>query len=308
MAKDKNSPLPPWPQYPNIPIYLDSPGGHSAQLSGTGAGDAYHTPEVTKAGRSPRYFVLDSPLRTPHFSGIPTPVQSGHQTPQPPQPLQPRRRPPLRYFLDSRIPRERRSRTQSRRSSRRYLEPESFFSPQRRDESFFRHDKKDSTGLGISDIASDTTLAPETPPIESEEPNFAQRLEKRIWRYNESGNVLKRWLFEILSWIISAVCMGSIVVVLIYLKDRKVPRWPFGLTLNAFIAVVSRVASAALLLPTTEALGQLKWSWFLEGSKQMWDFEIFDNASRGPWGAILLLIRTKGRYDGLIHALMSAQS
>ncbi|KAJ4359627.1 uncharacterized protein N0V89_000182 [Didymosphaeria variabile] len=27
----------------------------------------------------------------------------------------------------------------------------------------------------------------------------------------------------------------------------------------------------------------------------MWDFEIFDNASRGPWGSILLLIRTKGR-------------
>ncbi|KAF1975837.1 hypothetical protein BU23DRAFT_68793 [Bimuria novae-zelandiae CBS 107.79] len=27
----------------------------------------------------------------------------------------------------------------------------------------------------------------------------------------------------------------------------------------------------------------------------MWDFELFDNASRGPWGSFMLLLRTKGR-------------
>ena len=93
--------------------------------------------------------------------------------------------------------------------------------------------------------------------------------------------------------------MSAILAVLLVLRKNRIGRWPFddiGLTLNAYVSILSRISSAALLLPTSEALGQLKWSWFLQKeSKRMWDFEIFDNASRGPWGSILLLIRTKGR-------------
>lgn len=67
-----------------------------------------------------------------------------------------------------------------------------------------------------------------------------------------------------------------------------------NITLNAYIATLSRVASASLMLPVSEALGQLKWSWFQGHSKKMWDFELFDNASRGPWGSFMLLVRTRG--------------
>ena len=91
------------------------------------------------------------------------------------------------------------------------------------------------------------------------------------------------------------MCMGAIVGILIYFRNNKPPRWKLGLTLNTLVAVLSKVASAALLLPASEALGQLKWSWFQGDSKRMWDFEIFDNASRGPWGSLLLLIRTKAK-------------
>jgi hypothetical protein len=126
--------------------------------------------------------------------------------------------------------------------------------------------------------------------------NFAQRIEQKLWKYSASRNVVKRWLLEIISWTLSACCMAGIVIVLICYKDKRIPKWPLGLTLNAYISVLSKVASAALLLPVSEALGQLKWSWF-QGSKsqKMWDFEIFDNASRGPWGSLLLLVRTKGK-------------
>jgi hypothetical protein len=36
----------------------------------------------------------------------------------------------------------------------------------------------------------------------------------------------------------------------------------------------------------------------------MWDFEIFDNASRGPWGSLLLLVRTKGKALAALGALI----
>lgn len=36
----------------------------------------------------------------------------------------------------------------------------------------------------------------------------------------------------------------------------------------------------------------------------MWDFEIFDKASRGPWGAAMLLYRTKGRSLAALGAVL----
>jgi hypothetical protein len=142
--------------------------------------------------------------------------------------------------------------------------------------------------------------------------NIAQRIEQTLWRYTRSGNILKRWLLEILSWSFSAACMATIIGVLIYLKDEPLSKWPLaektGLTLNALISVLSKMAGAALILPVAEALGQLKWSWFLDHSKQMWDWEIFDNASRGPWGAALLLIRTKCRSLAAVGAFITLLS
>jgi hypothetical protein len=136
--------------------------------------------------------------------------------------------------------------------------------------------------------------------------NFAQRIEQRLWRYSTSKNVLKRWLLEIISWSLSAACMAGIIVVLVVYKDKNIPNWPLGLTLNAYISVLSKISTAALLLPVSEALGQLKWSWFnKDKSKKLWDFEIFDNASRGPWGSMHLLVLTKGRTLAALGAVVT---
>ncbi|KAF2654709.1 hypothetical protein K491DRAFT_716834 [Lophiostoma macrostomum CBS 122681] len=169
-------------------------------------------------------------------------------------------------------------------------------------------DSKSSLGLGILDAPFKPDKSPLTPGAvenaredadasDSVGPvsNFAQRLKRKLWKYNTSGSVIMKWSLEIISWSVSAVCMAGIIGVLFVYKDKRIPNWPLGLTLNAYISVLSKIASAGLLLPVSEALGQLKWSWFNKGSKKIWDFEIFDNASRGPWGSLLLLVRTKGK-------------
>ena len=106
-------------------------------------------------------------------------------------------------------------------------------------------------------------------------------------------------MFEILSWSISLVCMVGVVCIYAYLKDKPIPNGDVLTYANA----LGKIASAALIVPTSEALGQLKWSWFRQ-SNAMWDFEIFDKASRGPWGAIMLLFRTKGRSLAALGALL----
>jgi len=151
--------------------------------------------------------------------------------------------------------------------------------------------------------------------------DVTQRIERKLAHYNASQNIFKRWLFEILSVTISACCVGknkelfdsiyvhcadstgAIIAILALLRDAPLARWPFGLTV---INVLSKIASAALILPISEAIGQLKWSWFHgKESKDAFDFEIFDKASRGAWGSVLLLFRTRGRSLAALGALLT---
>jgi hypothetical protein len=70
--------------------------------------------------------------------------------------------------------------------------------------------------------------------------------------------------------------MGAIIGIYAYLNGKS--RSQAGKLLT-YTNVMGKVASAALIVPTSEALGQLKWNWFSK-SRTMWDFEIFDKASR----------------------------
>ena len=124
-------------------------------------------------------------------------------------------------------------------------------------------------------------------------------------RYLFTKFVIEWWLLELVSWVFSALCMTTIISVLWYYDNKELPQWGFGVTLNVFISVFSNLARASLLLPTAEALGQLKWNWFRRESKTMMDFEILDSASRGPWGALVLLVRTRGRYVTCVDGMTS---
>jgi hypothetical protein len=106
--------------------------------------------------------------------------------------------------------------------------------------------------------------------------DFTQRFERKLAEYNASENAFKRWLFEILCWIVSALAMGAIIGIYTYLNNKSMAQTGALLT---YTNALGKVASAALIVPTSEALGQLKWNWFSR-SRTMLDFEIFDKASR----------------------------
>jgi hypothetical protein len=103
------------------------------------------------------------------------------------------------------------------------------------------------------------------------------------------------WWWELLSLLVSLLSISTIVGILLLYSEKKQPDHVIpGVTLNAFISVFAAVAKAALILPVSEAIGQLKWIWFRDQAK-LWDFYLFDGASRGPWGSFILLWRTKCR-------------
>lgn len=101
------------------------------------------------------------------------------------------------------------------------------------------------------------------------------------------------WWWELFSWVISFCCTAAIIVVLLIYNDKKQPQYIIpGITMNAYIAVFAAISKAALILPVSEAIGQLKWTWF-QNESRLSNFFVFDAASRGPWGALMLLGRTR---------------
>ncbi|KAI8317435.1 hypothetical protein K4K59_006696 [Colletotrichum sp. SAR11_240] len=53
-----------------------------------------------------------------------------------------------------------------------------------------------------------------------------------------------------------------------------------------------------------ESLSQYKWNWYKKSPRPLADFRVFDEASRGPWGSLKLLVTTKGRIIGIMSAII----
>jgi Protein of unknown function (DUF3176) len=100
------------------------------------------------------------------------------------------------------------------------------------------------------------------------------------------------WLWEILSITTSLICMFGIVVTLKVFENKPLPALPSGITFNALISVLATLSKASTLVAVAACISQLKWQWFGE-TRKMRDFEIFDQASRGPWGSLQLLAKTR---------------
>lgn len=100
------------------------------------------------------------------------------------------------------------------------------------------------------------------------------------------------WLFEIIAWVVSAVALAVIIVTIALTDEKPLPQWPMNITLNSFVSFMSTLMKAALVIPVTEGISQLKWIWF-KRAESLNDIQTFDEASRGTWGSLKLLFKTK---------------
>ena len=102
------------------------------------------------------------------------------------------------------------------------------------------------------------------------------------------------WTVEIISFTIALLSLAAIVGVLVHFNGKSLPSWPTGMTLNTLIALLTAIANAGLASPLQQGLSQLKWIKFKRESRPLTDMEAFDDASRGIWGSIMLLVMRRG--------------
>lgn len=102
------------------------------------------------------------------------------------------------------------------------------------------------------------------------------------------------WTWETVALLLAVGAVASIIALLVRHNGRPLPSWPYEITLNALIAVLTTIANAAMAFPLSSGLGQLKWERMRKGYAPLADMEVLDEASRGAWGAINMLRRLRG--------------
>ncbi|KAI1379459.1 hypothetical protein F4677DRAFT_464761 [Hypoxylon crocopeplum] len=90
-----------------------------------------------------------------------------------------------------------------------------------------------------------------------------------------------------------ALCFSALttlVVLLIYVDGRPLEQWNGSISLNAVVSSLGAVSRTSLAFAISSCLGQVKWNWFRKRPDNLVVFDRFDDASRGPWGSLWLII------------------
>jgi len=123
----------------------------------------------------------------------------------------------------------------------------------------------------------------------TEEPSSHTRTAYKVSRAEEW------WVLEVFCTLLS---LGAVVAISVILKlhdKRPSATWTFYFSINAVISTLGTLAKSALALGVSACLAQGKWIWFKKRQHRLRDFELLDNASRGPLGSMELLWKTRGR-------------
>lgn len=108
---------------------------------------------------------------------------------------------------------------------------------------------------------------------------------------------LYRWWAELAGAASSIAFLIGIIVFLAIIDGSKMDDWHFAWEIKppTIISILVTVCRINLGFFIAEGLGQLKWVFFEQREHQLADFDHFDEATRGPWGATWLIWKVNRR-------------
>ena len=98
------------------------------------------------------------------------------------------------------------------------------------------------------------------------------------------------WVWEIGSITLAVVGLILLAIFLVKINGTPYAKWRYTASPNTVVSIIITVTEAALLVPVSSCLGQLKWNLF-QNSAPLYHMQAIDQASRGPWGSMEILLR-----------------
>lgn len=100
---------------------------------------------------------------------------------------------------------------------------------------------------------------------------------------------LHAWNWEIGACFGSLIGFCAVAGLLAAYDGKPQPAWPYGITLNSATSFLVTFTKGSLLLPAASCISQSMWSSYHQKAQRLDNVEVYDAASRGPWGAMQLL-------------------
>ena len=159
----------------------------------------------------------------------------------------------------------------------------------------------DDTTSEVSSVRMGHQQPPLQDPVLSQIPG--QRSRKQNWHFlggrdrdtRHSASLFLRcrlWYREGVSCLLVIGALAGLVLTLIVCDRKPLPDIPFGLSINTMVSIYTVVIGTAATAVLADGLSAAKWSW-LRQPQRLYDMTIYDDASRGWWGALKLLYRLR---------------
>jgi hypothetical protein len=97
------------------------------------------------------------------------------------------------------------------------------------------------------------------------------------------------WLLESISVFLGLGLLIAIAIIFWYMNNKRLNAWNSRVSLNATISILTTACTTALMHSVSSFIGQSKRLHFKDEPRKLAHLELFDGASRGVWGSILLL-------------------
>ncbi|MCJ1381373.1 hypothetical protein MMC17_004483 [Xylographa soralifera] len=126
---------------------------------------------------------------------------------------------------------------------------------------------------------------------------------ERQQKQHRADTVLGRWWSEMVGCGCMFLALLATVLTLALHQGRTIPEWPLAISVNAAISIHATVMQMSMMYVLAQSLSQMKWLWYSK-PRQLRDLEAFDDASRGPWGAVKLIWRLRASHTAALGALL----
>lgn len=152
---------------------------------------------------------------------------------------------------------------------------------------FERFEYLASPRMSVPRRASDTEIGlPETDGMTVHTQDPQTDTETKRSGFDWSGS----WAWEIGSVTLAVVGVVLLVAFLFKINNTPYADWQYTVSPNTVVSIVVTITKAALLVSVSSCLGQLKWNLF-QNPAPLYQMQVIDQASRGPWGSLEVLLR-----------------
>ncbi|KAI1132333.1 hypothetical protein F5Y10DRAFT_294080 [Nemania abortiva] len=103
------------------------------------------------------------------------------------------------------------------------------------------------------------------------------------------------WWWEIASLVLAIASLTTLLGILAGYNGVALTNWTFYLQPNAVISILTTTIKTAIMLSISMCFSQLKWYHF-STPRRLDELQALDDASRGPWGSLIILLRMRNRH------------